>query len=158
MEPQLTSSEGGRGVLSAAASCHTAHMGRRGVVVALAFVAMAAAPAALGASFTPGSDGLGDPMFPLAGNGGYDVANYSLTLEYTPSGNRLVGNVVITARATQNLSQFDLDFRMQDSVTRVLVNGAPASYVAAEGQELVVMPAVGLVQGKTFTVTVDYAG
>jgi hypothetical protein len=50
------------------------------------------------------------------------------------------------------------DFRMQDSATRVLVNGAPASYAAAEGQELVVSPASGLVQGKTFTVTVDYAG
>ena len=31
-------------------------------------------PTALAAGgFTPGSAGLGDPMFPLAGNGGYDV-------------------------------------------------------------------------------------
>ena len=127
----------------------------RAAVVAGALVL---APAALGASFTPGSDGLGDPMFPLAGNGGYDVSNYSLTLDYTPSGNRLVGTVVITARATQNLSRFDLDFRMQNSVTRLLVNGAPASFSYAEGQELVVTPATGLVQGKTFTVSVDYAG
>jgi aminopeptidase N len=97
-------------------------------------------------------------MFPLAGNGGYDVSNYSLTLDYTPSANRLVGTVVITARATQNLSRFDLDFRMQNSVTRLLVNGAPASFSYAEGQELVVTPATGLVQGKTFTVSVDYAG
>ena len=48
-------------------------------------------------------------MFPLAGNGGYDVSNYSLTLDYTPAGNRLTGTALITARATQNLSQFDLD-------------------------------------------------
>jgi aminopeptidase N len=127
----------------------------RAAVVAGALVF---APTALGASFTPGSDGLGDPMFPLAGNGGYDVSNYSLTLDYTPSANRLVGTVVITARATQNLSRFDLDFRMQNSVTRLLVNGAPASFSYAEGQELVVTPATGLVQGKTFTVSVDYAG
>jgi len=126
--------------------------------MALALSAVVLAPAALGASFTPGSDGLGDPMFPLAGNGGYDVSNYSLTLDYTPSDNRLAGTAVITARATQNLSRFDLDFRMQDSVTRVLVNGAAASYTVAEGQELVVTPAAGLVQGKTFTVKVDYDG
>jgi aminopeptidase N len=133
-------------------------MGRRGLTIALALSAVVLAPAALGASFTPGSDGLGDPMFPLAGNGGYDVSNYSLTLDYTPSDNRLAGTAVITARATQNLSRFDLDFRMQDSVTRVLVDGAAASYTAAEGQELVVTPAAGLVQGKTFTVKVDYDG
>jgi aminopeptidase N len=132
--------------------------GRRLCHLAVLVGALCLAPAALGASFTPGSDGLGDPMFPLAGNGGYDVSHYSLTLDYTPVGNRLVGTAVITARATQNLSRFDLDFRMQDSVTRVLVNGATASYAAAEGQELVVTPASGLVQGKTFTVTVDYAG
>ena len=116
------------------------------------------APAALAAGgFSAGSDGLGDPMFPLAGNGGYNVSNYSLTLDYTPSGNRLVGTAVINARATQNLSSFDLDFRMHD-VTRLLVNGAPAAFSYAKQQELVVTPAAGLVQGKTFTVTVEYAG
>ena len=127
----------------------------RAAVVFGALVLAAGAMAAGG--FTPGSDGLGDPMFPLAGNGGYDVANYSLTLDYTPSGNRLVGTVVITARATQNLSSFDLDFRMHD-VTRLLVNGVPAAFSYAKEQELVVTPAAGLVQGKTFTVAVEYAG
>jgi len=125
---------------------------------AVVFGALVLASGAMAAGgFTPGSDGLGDPMFPLAGNGGYDVANYSLTLDYTPSGNRLVGTVVITARATQNLSSFDLDFRMHD-VTRLLVNGVPAAFSYAKEQELVVTPAAGLVQGKTFTVAVEYAG
>jgi aminopeptidase N len=120
--------------------------------------ALCLAPAGLGASFAPGSDGLGDPMFPLAGNGGYDVSNYSLTLDYTPAGNRLVGTAVITAHATQNLSRFDLDFRMQNRVTRLLVNGVESSFAYADTQELVITPASGLVRGKTFTVTVDYAG
>jgi hypothetical protein len=152
--------KGGRGDLSAAAACQTPSRSTTWLLrAAVALGALFLAPAALAAgSFAPGSDGLGDPMFPLAGNGGYDVSNYTLTLDYTPSGNRLVGNVVITARATQNLSRFDLDFRMQNSVTRLLVNGAPASFSYAEGQELVVTPANGLVQGKTFTVSVDYAG
>ena len=135
-------------------------MGRRNFVrAAVALGAMVLVPAAMAAGgFSAGSDGLGDPMFPLAGNGGYDVSNYSLTLDYTPAGNRLTGTAVITARATQNLSQFDLDFRMVNSITRLLVNGTPASFSYAKEQELVVSPAAGLVQGKTFTVTVDYSG
>jgi aminopeptidase N len=125
---------------------------------AVVFGALASASGAMAAGgFTAGSDGLGDPMFPLAGNGGYDVAKYSLTLDYTPSGNRLVGTVVITARATQNLSSFDLDFRMHD-VTRLLVNGVPAAFSYAKEQELVVTPAAGLVQGKTFTIAIEYTG
>ena len=132
--------------------------GRMLLRAAVVFGALASASGAMAAGgFTAGSDGLGDPLFPLAGNGGYDVANYSLTLDYTPSGNRLVGTVVITARATQNLSSFDLDFRMHD-VTRLLVNGVPAAFSYAKEQELVVTPAAGLVQGKTFTVAVEYAG
>jgi hypothetical protein len=41
-----------------------------------------AAPAQ--ADFTPGAEGAGDPFFPNAGNGGYDVDHYSLTLDYEP--------------------------------------------------------------------------
>ena len=131
------------------------------VLAAVTFALLASSGIAAGATFSPGSDGLGDPMFPQAGNGGYDVQHYTLTLDYTPSGNQLTGNVVITARATQNLSRFDLDFRWpQNGISQVLVNGAAASFVrdAPDGQELIVTPAAGLVQGRTFTVTVAYAG
>jgi aminopeptidase N len=131
--------------------------GRRLLRAAVALGALVLTPAGLAAGgFSPGSAGLGDPMFPLAGNGGYDVGNYSLTLEYSPAGNQLTGNVVITARATQNLSRFDLDLR-GFSITQLLVNGAAATYTR-DGQELIVTPAAGLVQGKAFTVTVGYAG
>jgi aminopeptidase N len=123
-------------------------------VVAIAGGAGAAAAAAAG--FTAGSAGAGDPFFPQAGNGGYDVANYALKLAYDPATRVLDGSAVVTARATQNLSQFDLDLR-GFSVTRVAVNGAAAAF-ARTGQELVITPAAGLVQGKTFTVAVDYAG
>ena len=86
--------------------------GRRLLCCAVVLGALLLTPAALAAGgFSPGSPGLGDPMFPLAGNGGYDVANYLLTLDYAPAGNQLTGDVVITARATQNLSRFDLDLR-----------------------------------------------
>jgi hypothetical protein len=125
-------------------------------IVVVGALLLVPAGIAAGAAFSPGSDGLGDPMFPLAGNGGYDVTHYSLTLDYTPAGNELTGNVVITARATQNLSRFDLDLR-GFSITELLVNGVAASYTR-DGQELIITPAAGLVQGKTFTVAVSYTG
>ena len=70
---------------------------------------LAAAPAS--AAFTPGSAGLGDPFFPRAGNGGYQVAHYDLDLDYRPATGRLAATAMIRARATQDLSRFDLDFR-----------------------------------------------
>ena len=42
------------------------------------------AGSAAAADFTPGSSGLGDPFFPLGGNGGYDVGHYDLTLGVRP--------------------------------------------------------------------------
>jgi aminopeptidase N len=127
-------------------------------IVVVGALSLALAGLAAGAAFSPGSAGLGDPMFPLAGNGGYDVAHYSLTLDYTPAGNHLTGNAVITARATQNLSRFDLDLvGFDDGITQLLVNGVNASYTR-NGQELIITPAAGLVQGKTFTVSVSYTG
>lgn len=106
--------------------------------------------------FSPGAAGSGDPFFPLAGNGGYDVGNYGLTLAYDPQSNRLTGEAVITATATQNLSRFDLDLR-GFLVSRVFVDGRAATFARA-GQELVITPKTGLAAGRSFRVTVDYAG
>src|SRR5436190_2057820 len=38
-----------------------------------------------GGSGVFGDPGLGDPLFPLAGNGGYDVRHYALALAYDPA-------------------------------------------------------------------------
>ena len=119
------------------------------VVLAVAAPAIAAAPAV-------GSPGLGDPYFPLAGNGGYDVKHYSLTLDYVRAGNRLDATAVIVATATQNLSQFDLDLR-GFTVSGVTVNLAPAR-VRRDGQELIVTPRHRLRAGRPFVVRVRYAG
>ena len=40
----------------------------------------------------PGAAGIGDPYFPLDGNGGYDVAGYDLDLRYAPATDRLSGS------------------------------------------------------------------
>lgn len=54
---------------------------RRALALAGAIL-LVIAPSALGQEYVAGSDGSGDPFFPQAGNGGYDVAHYSLTLDY----------------------------------------------------------------------------
>jgi aminopeptidase N len=133
----------------------TRRLVRAAAVVGAVLAATIAVPAA-GAAFVPGSAGAGDPFFPLAGNGGYDVANYSLTLGYEPASNQLAGRAVISARATQDLSRFDLDLR-GFAISQLTVNGRAASF-ARDGQELVITPAIGLRAGTTFVVAVDYAG
>ena len=122
------------------------------IAAALVFAVPAAA-----ADFVPGSPGLGDPFFPFAGNGGYDVAHYSLTLAYEPSSNQLSGTAAITATATQNLASFDLDLR-GFSISRLLVNGQAASFARSGEHELVITPGAGLQSGSVFTVAIDYAG
>ncbi|WP_396449047.1 M1 family metallopeptidase [Actinomadura sp.] len=106
--------------------------------------------------FTPGAPGVGDPYFPLEGNGGYDVRHYSLDLGYDPDYDQLDGTVTITARATQNLSRFDLDLSGMD-VEKVWVNRHRAAY-KRQGQELIITPRHGLRKGSVFRAVVKYGG
>ncbi len=119
-------------------------------------LAPAAAAAGDDCVFTPGSDGVNDPYLPLEGNGGYHALHYDLGLAYDPATKRLDGDTTIQAKATQNLSRFDLDFQ-QLTVRSVRVNGKKASYDRV-GQELRVTPAKGLREGSRFTVEVRYDG
>ena len=127
---------------------------RRAIAAALALLAVAAAPAA--AQFTPGAAGGGDPFFPSAGNGGYDVKNYAVKLDYQPQNEQLAGDVTITARATQDLSSFNLDLR-GFNVATVTVNGAAAKFTRKD-QELTITPASGLRRNRDFTARVVYSG
>jgi aminopeptidase N len=126
------------------------------LLVATAPAGLLATPTATAATYFPGAAGAGDPYFPQQGNGGYDVRHYAVHLSYAPATRRLVGDVTITALATQALSRFDLDLRGL-AVRSVTVNGATAAH-AHHGQELVVTPAHGLPAGTTFAVRVRYAG
>jgi aminopeptidase N len=103
----------------------------------------------------PGSAGLGDRLYPLNGNGGYDVKNYDLSLRYKAKDPKqtVTGDVTITAVATQSLSRFDLDFG-GGSVAKVSVNGRSATF-ARSGDELVITPRHYLAKGKRFKVTVS---
>ncbi|MBB4740200.1 aminopeptidase N [Actinoplanes octamycinicus] len=123
---------------------------------ALVVVAGLAAPAqAGGGSASPGSAGLGDRLYPLLGNGGYDVQNYDLRIRYPQKDpkQQVTGDVTIIAVATQNLSRFDLDFG-GDGVGKVSVNGKPARF-SRDGDELIITPSRYLTKGKRFWVTVS---
>src|ERR1041384_3442741 len=101
----------------------------------------AAAPAYAGnAGPTPGAPGIGDRLYPLLGNGGYDVQDYDLSVKYPRKDPQqtVTGDVTTTAVATQNLSRFDLDFG-GDGVGAVTVNDRPATFTR-DGDELVITP------------------
>jgi aminopeptidase N len=121
----------------------------------LAAVLVAAGPAS--AQFSPGSAGLDDPFFPFAGNGGYDVKHYSLDLDYQRATNQLDGTTRIVARATQGLSRFNLDLRDFYEISRLTVNGIPATFTH-DGQEVTVTPRFPLRNRLPFVVRIDYAG
>ncbi|WP_212986748.1 M1 family metallopeptidase [Actinoplanes auranticolor] len=107
-------------------------------------------------SFAPGAEGAGDAYFPKYGNGGYDVAGYDLKLDYAPATGQLGGTATITATATQDLSAFHLDLARLVA-GKVTVDGRAATS-RADGNELVVTPAAGIVKGRSFTVVVEYSG
>jgi aminopeptidase N len=130
-------------------------MTRRLLAALTLTLAVAVLPASAHAAI--GSDGLGDPYFPKAGNGGYDVGSYDLELDYTPRKNLLVGRATIAATATIDLDRFNLDFREALKVRSVSVDGVAASFEQA-GQELVVTPAAQIPSGSQFTVEVAYRG
>ena len=56
-----------------------------------------------------GDSGLGNPYYPNAGNGGYDVQHYQLDLTVDVENNVLNGEATIDAKATEDLSAFNFD-------------------------------------------------
>ena len=109
-----------------------------------------------GANYRPGAPGLGDPYFPLDGNGGYDVDQYLLDLSYDPLTDILAGTATITAKATQDLSAFNLDLDGM-TVRGVKVKGRSAEFTRDAG-ELTVTPQRGIRDGSRFITQVRYDG
>ncbi|MEU3273788.1 M1 family metallopeptidase [Saccharomonospora sp. NPDC006951] len=105
----------------------------------------------------PGAPGAGDPYYPGAGNGGYDVAHYDIRLTYNPDTDRLAGTTTILATTTQELTRFNLDFGLK--VDSVRVNNGPARFEKdkADISELVVTPRQPLRKNQFVTVVVSYA-
>jgi aminopeptidase N len=106
---------------------------------------------------SPGAPGIGDPYFPLLGNGGYDVIHYTIDLDLdVEAGSILEATTTIDAVATQDLSAFNLDFRGPE-IDAVAVNGVPADWTRNRG-ELTITPARPLPAGEPFQAEVRYHG
>ncbi|WP_030221786.1 M1 family metallopeptidase [Streptomyces bikiniensis] len=135
---------------------HRTRTGAAALLTALAVLAGGCTGATGGVRGTPGAAGLRDPYFPKLGNGGYDVRHYALSLAYDPGTGRLDGTAEITARATQDLSAFNLDLSGL-AVGAARVDGAPAAHNRA-GNELTIRPREEIPKGAEFRATVTYAG
>ena len=101
-------------------------------------------------------NGLGDSFYPYLGNGGYDVLHYEIDLDIDPDANTIEALTTITARATQELSEFNLDLSGL-TVRGVTVDGSEAEH-SRYNTELVVVPAEPLPAGAEFVTEVDYSG
>jgi aminopeptidase N len=117
---------------------------------------LAGASVALASGGTHGASGLGDPFFPRAGNGGYEVDHYRLRIHYQPGSNRLHGRATVRATANQALSRFDLDLRGL-TINSITVNGSHATF-SRQGQELQITPSSFLPASSSFRVKISYAG
>ena len=104
----------------------------------------------------PGAPGIGDPLFPTLGNGGYEVLHYQLDLRYETAAptQPLDGTVRIVARATQALSQLNLDFAGA-SIGAVRIGDAVVTAVR-DGEEIVITPAQAIARGEVFVITVEH--
>ncbi len=104
-----------------------------------------------------GSAGMGDSLYPGFGNGGYDVQHYTLDITiHDVTKSDLTAITTIEAKATQDLSSFNLDF-IGFEIAGITVNGEDAEF-SRDGQELTVTPSSPLSNGEAFTVAVSYNG
>lgn len=145
-----------------------------GAAAAASVLLLLAGATAAPAAFAPGAKSVGDPLYPQIGNGGYDARHYEIELDYDSATNRFeVGTrTTITARATQNLSRFSLDFQRDLRIDSVTVDGVAARRIArteakprlsdnpevTQPAKLTITPTAGIAKGATFTVEVAYHG
>ncbi len=115
---------------------------------------LAVAPPTLGEAAPHGSDGIGDPYFPLDGNGGIDVLSYDIHDRYRFAQRRLSGWTALRLRATETLSGFDLDFLLP--VSEVAVDGRRVHFDQSRHHELAID--TRLDRGKSVRVVVRYSG
>ncbi len=124
------------------------------LAAAVALTVPLVSSAAVGRAEAPhGSAGIGDPYFPLDGNGGIDVRAYDIHDRYRFGEGRLSGWTAVRLVATESISGFDLDFLLP--VSRVEVDGRRVHFDQTH-HELSI--AASLTVGETARVVVRYAG
>ena len=103
-----------------------------------------------------GASGIGDPYWPLDGNGGIDVKSYAIANRYALGTKKLSGRTKVVLTATTDLASFSLDFLLR--VSEVTVDGVEAGFAKTDGgHELRITPAEPLAAGTEHAVVVTYA-
>jgi aminopeptidase N len=141
-------------VLVAAAACSPAAV--VGAAPDVAPEAPAPREAQVAAGPQPGAPGIGDPYWPLDGNGGIDVRHYDIAVDYDFDSGRLQGTTTLDVRPLRDLSRFQLDLLLP--VSAVTVDGEPAEFGKPNRHELRIRPAEPLRRGDPVTVSVTYGG
>ncbi|WP_243057298.1 M1 family metallopeptidase [Nocardioides sp. SR21] len=100
-----------------------------------------------------GASGIGDPYFPLDGNGGIDVQSYDVHDRYQFGERRLSGWTRIMLRPTADLAGFNLDLLLP--VQSVRIDGDEVDFEHS-GHELEISAPVA--EGELVNVVVKYAG
>ncbi|WP_151081708.1 M1 family metallopeptidase [Nocardioides cynanchi] len=126
------------------------------VALALLLGGGAAPTVATAPSAVAGAPGIGDPYFPLDGNGGIDVLSYDVHDGYRFGDRRIRGWTRVTLRATERLSSFDLDFLLP--VSSVRLSTGRATFAQPDGHELVITPAHPIPTGGTVRARIAYSG
>lgn len=104
-----------------------------------------------------GDPGIGDSLYPGLGNGGYEVQHYTLDLTvHDVATSDLEGTTTIEARATEDLSRFNLDF-IGFEIMGITVNGQPADFRHRE-RELTITPSTRLSKNESFAIEIHYQG
>lgn len=120
---------------------------RKGLVVLCLTGSLAAAVTA--------SAGASEPFFPQAGNGGYEVHEYSVRLAYRSDGG-IRAATALQALTHRRLARFTLDF-VGPAVQSVRVDGRPARW-RRRGGKLAIVPARPVAKGTVLAATIRYAG
>ena len=103
-----------------------------------------------------GASGIGDPYWPLDGNGGIDVISYTIDNEWLFADQKVRGSTLVQLTALEELASFSLDFVLP--VTKVTVDGAPAAFTRVGSHELRIRPRTPLAAGTGHRVEVAYKG
>src|SRR6478736_8307014 len=119
----------------------------------LAAPLVASQPASGRAQDPRGASGIGDPYFPLDGNGGIDVKSYDVHDRYRFDERRLSGWTRIMLRPTADLSGFNLDFLLP--VKSVRIDGDAVDF-DHHSHELEINAPVA--EGDLVNLVVKYAG
>lgn len=106
---------------------------------------------------TGAADGVGDELFPNAGNPGIDVQHYDVELSYDPASDEVVGTVGLELVLTEGREQISLDVGPDLTIEQVTVDGADAAF-SVEQPELRIPLGRRVAAWEPVEVTVRYGG